>query len=172
MNTLSRLGIVCFLGLGGIAAASLWGTGLRTQPAPRTLRVEILNDRLDTYVWLDSRVRVSVWALDADASHDPIAVTAATLVIPGAQLGNGFHVAENRFGRGYITLPRNFELERYIRDGRRLRLSVPSVPRGMFSDESPFVADPATEWTHASGSIPLNSNFPPSTVYLAVPDEG
>lgn len=133
---------------------------------PRTFKVKILNERKDTYVWVYDKALVSIWEPGADAGYDPITNTAAKLVLPRNRLGNGFQVPENSFASGYISLPKEFDMEEYIREGYELRLAVRVVPRGYYSEEFPFSIDPDIEFGNAYGRISLNTHFPPEVVYL------
>ncbi len=153
------------LAMAGVTAIA-GGCARERAAYPRTFEVKLLNDRKDTYVWVHDKASVSVWEPGADAGYDPITHTAAKLVLPSNRLGSGFQVPENSFASGHVSLPEEFELEKYIREGYDLRLSVRVVPRGYYSEESPYSLDPDTEFGNAYGRISLNTHFPPEVVYL------
>lgn len=169
LNT-RRMLLILALAVVGLTTALHWPTR-ESEPAPRTLKVRILNNRPNTYVWVDPRVSVQVWKPGADASEDPLGGTIGQLVLPHNRLGNGFEIPENGFAEGYISLPKGFPLEGYIQDGQELHLAVAVVPRGIFSNDAPFDRSPDIEWSNAYATVPLSSNFPPSVISLT-PDDG
>lgn len=172
MTNLRRPIAACLVAIVGVVAAIIWRSDSPNSPVPRVLQVQVLNERLDSYVWVDGRVGISIWMAGSDASDDPIVVTVGKLVLPHNRLGNGFQVPENSFSSGYISLPKDFELERYLREGLQLQLAVAVVPRGIFTDEAPFEPRPGMEWSNAYATVPLNVHFPPKIVYLALPVGG
>ncbi|SDZ14394.1 hypothetical protein SAMN04487939_11827 [Lysobacter sp. yr284] len=130
------------------------------------LAVVVCNGRADTYLWLDPRVAASVWEADADAGDDAVAYTTATLELPGRALGSGYQVEARDFARGTLVLPPEFELQRYIRSGYRLRLAAPAVPRGYYGDGVAYQIDPTVEFGNAFGSVRLRPGFSRRTIGL------
>ena len=163
------IALSCAIALSAVAGFAVLATGCAPERAvfPRTFQVKFLNERQDTYVWVHSKVGVGIWEPGSDAGDDPITHTTGKLVLPRNRLGSGFQVPENSFASGHVSLPKEFDLENYIREGYELRLAVRVVPRGYFSDDFPFSSDPDIGPGNAFGQVSLNTHFPPAIVYLS-----
>ena len=121
------------------------------EPFPRTFPVIVLNERQNTHIWLNNRVRLQVWEVDADASDDPLAVFWGSLDLPGSHLGSGFSLERATSGEGSITLQEHVDLGRYLRRGYLINLDVYVVPGGFHSEEAPFRIGPGVQ--NAFGKI-------------------
>lgn len=139
----------------------------RDDLSAHTFQVKITNKRQDTYIWINNEASASVWIPGADAGDNPIAWARAHLELPKNRLGSGFQVQPQETANGQITLPTDFELQRYIRKGYELRLAVRVVPRGYYSREFPYKDDPQIEFGNAHGRASLSRKFPHSVVRLS-----
>lgn len=101
-------------------------------------KVTIANERQDAYIWIDSEASATVWIPGADAGDDPVAGVRSQLELPKNRLGNGFQAQPQEVVEGFITLPSDSELQRYIRKGYELRLAVRVVPGGYYSKRLPL----------------------------------
>ncbi|MCL1635498.1 hypothetical protein M2650_12785 [Luteimonas sp. SX5] len=126
----------------------------------------IANEREDAYIWINDEASATVWIPGADAGDDPIAGALAQLELPRNRLGNGFQVQPQEVAEGLITLPSDFELQRYIRKGYELRLAVRVVPRGYYSKDFPYEDDPEIGIDNAYGNTYLSPHFSRSVVRL------
>ncbi|QWP76853.1 hypothetical protein J5226_00085 [Lysobacter sp. K5869] len=139
---------------------------LRHDLSEHRLAVVVCNGRADTYLWLDPRVGASVWEADADAGDDAVAYTVATLELPGRALGSGYQVEPRGYALGTLVLPPQFELQRYVLHGYRLRLAATAVPHGYYGDEVGYAIDPTIESGNAFGAVRLRPGFSRRTIGL------
>ncbi|KRB11428.1 hypothetical protein [Lysobacter sp. Root690] len=143
-----------------------WLATLRADLSAHKFAVTVSNQRSDTYVWVSDKVHAAVWVPGSDAGDDSVAFAWGKLVLPGHRLGSGYQVSERSTVSGFVELDPEFELQRHIRNGYELKLSVYVIPRGYYSADFPFRLDPDIELGNAFGRVLLTRGFPAKVIAL------
>jgi hypothetical protein len=76
------------------------------------------------YIWINRRVIVHIWQEDADASYDPEQTVLGTLQLQAPKSHTGFILRGNESVTGTLTLPAEFQLNKYTRNNDKLSFAV------------------------------------------------
>lgn len=101
------------------------------------------------YIWINHRVIVHIWHEDADASYDPEQVIVGELELQATPSHTGFLLPAKGRATGTLTLPAEFQLNRYISNNNEIAFAVHLLIDDIYPGQEDFVPSPKQNFAAA-----------------------
>lgn len=101
------------------------------------------------YIWINHRVIVHIWHEDADASYDPEQVIVGELELQTTPSHTGFLLPAKGHATGTLTLPAEFQLNRYISNNNEIAFAVHLLIDDIYPGQEDFVPSPKQNFAAA-----------------------
>lgn len=142
----------------------------RQQHASHQYKATFTNSLDRGYVWIDRNVSIKIWAEEYDASYDPEQLITGTLDLRATRSHSGFILSSGKSASGTLTLPADFQLNRYVRNGSEIVFSVLLLKNDIYGGSEDFRPSPQQDFGAAFFTIKARDNPEFSEVILNYPN--
>jgi hypothetical protein len=141
----------------------------REQHSSHQYKVTFINNLDRGYVWINHNVNVQIWAEKSDASYEPEELISGTLDLSATNSHSGYILSNGKTALGTLTLPAEFQLNRYVRNGNKIVFSVHLLKNDIYDGSERFRPSPQQDFGAAVFTIETRVNPEFSEVVLNYP---
>ena len=120
--------------------------------------VTFINNMDHGYLWIDSNVVTHVWRENCDASCGPEEVILGTISLDAKESGSGFALPYLNSSKGTVTLPADFQLNKYIRNNNKVVFAVRVLINEVYEGHDNFVAESEPKRSNGFFTVKLREN--------------
>lgn len=142
----------------------------RQQHPTHEYRVTFNNNLNRGYIWINRNVIVHIWDEEADAAYAPEQMISGTLDLQSTRSHTGFLLPASSSASGTLTLPADYQLNKYIRNHNRITFAVHLLIDDIYVGTEDFVPNPQLNFDAAFFEVETNTTQGFSEVLFSYPD--